>query len=61
MSDHKLKIFIMWILVFITTGAYAEVQPSKLKLGVNLYNAACKICHAPDKAKAMKAPAAFKK
>lgn len=27
--------------------------------GIKLYQAACQLCHAPDKAKAMKAPAAF--
>lgn len=44
--------------LLIANTSHANTTPSAQQ-GMELYQAACQLCHAPDKAKAMKAPAAF--
>lgn len=52
----KQSVFILAFLALISTGFS---NSNNNQHGVLLYQAACSHCHAPDKAKAMKAPAAF--
>lgn len=57
----KLILAVTVYLLCFASASYAEIKDDNFKLGVTLYNSACKICHAPDKAKAMTAPVAFNK
>jgi hypothetical protein len=55
----KLTVFIVGALYCFSAFSYNDIKDENLSLGIKLYNVACKVCHAPTKAKAMKAPVAF--
>jgi len=60
MTINDIKVFITSIFgIFFLFATQTSAEPININTGKFLYNAACKTCHEPAKAKSIKAPAAF--